>query len=66
MIKLLYTLFFIYNINKKYLTYNSNIIKFGKNNANLDYDDYNTTVRIKYYNQLIKERKERNRLKYID
>jgi hypothetical protein len=54
-----YILFFInrYNFYNKELTF----IQLGKNNANLDYDDYNTTVRIKYYNQLIKERKERER-----
>jgi topoisomerase IA-like protein len=54
-----YILFFInrYNFYNKELTF----IHLGKNNANLDYDDYNTTVRIKYYNQLIKERKERER-----
>ena len=53
-----YILFFI----NRYNFYNTKFgIQFGKNNANLDYDDYNTTVRIKYYNQLIKERKERER-----
>ena len=48
--------------------YNKEIsyIELGKNNANLDYDDHNITVRMNYYNQLIKERKERERIKRID
>ena len=59
-----YILFFInrYNFYNKDLTF----IKVGKNNANLDYDDHNITVRMNYYNQLIKERKERERFKRID
>jgi len=58
-----YILFFI---NRPFYNKEITYIEFGQNNANLDYDDHNITVRMNYYNQLIKERKERERLKRID
>jgi hypothetical protein len=30
-----------------------------KNNANLDFEDHNTTIRFNYYKRLLEERKER-------
>jgi len=62
--KISYILFFMNRLNHKNteLTYTI----FGKNNANLDYDDHNTTVRINYYNQILKERKELMKRNKID
>ena len=58
--KISYILFFMNRMNHK------SYVILSKNNANLDYDDHNTTVRINYYNQILKERKELMKRNKID
>ena len=52
---IIYFLFFMNKMNIVKHTY------LCKNNANLDFDDRNTTVRFNYYKKLLEERKERER-----
>lgn len=60
---LIYFLFFISPLNHKYDIFLSKNSKFGKNNANLDFKESNTTISFKYYKKILEERKERERLK---
>lgn len=60
---ILYFLFFVSHIYHKYDIILSKNSKFGKNNANLDFKDNQTSVSFKYYKKILEERKERERYK---
>lgn len=60
---ILYFLFFVSPIYHKYDIILSKNSKFGKNNANLDFKDNQTSVSFKYYKKILEERKERERYK---
>ena len=60
---ILYFLFFVSHIYYKYDIILSKNSKFGKNNANLDFKDNQTSVSFKYYKKILEERKERERYK---
>ena len=52
---IIYFLFFMSRMNHK------SHVELLNNNANLDFEDYNTTVRFKHYKKMLEERKEKLR-----
>jgi len=63
---ILYFLFIINKINYlKHAEIKYKNSKFGKNNANLDFKDNETSVSFKYYKKILEERKERKRHKEL-
>ena len=59
---ILYFLFFMNKINYiKHTELHYKNSKFGKNNANLDFKDNETSVSFKYYKKILEERKEKER-----
>jgi len=52
---IIYFLFFMNRMN------HVNHVILSKNNANLDFDDRNTTIQFNYYKKLLEERKEREK-----